>query len=43
MKKTLTEELKRIHTMIYGQQIVEQEQFIDNFLKSIGFKKEDDP
>ena len=43
MKKTLTEELKRMYTMIYGEQIVEQEQFIDNFLKSIGFKKEDDP
>ena len=43
MKKTLTEELRRMHTMIYGEQIVEQEQFVDNFLKSIGFKKEDEP
>ena len=43
MKKTLTEELRRMHTMIYGEQIVEQEQFVDNFLKNIGFKKEDEP
>lgn len=43
MKKTLTEELKRIHTMIYGEQFSEKEGFVDDFLKSIGFKKEEDP
>ena len=42
MKKTLTEELVRMHSMMYGTQISEQE-FIDRFLKDIGYRKEDDP
>ena len=42
MKKTLTEELVRMHSMMYGERIVEQE-FVDKFLKDIGYKKEDDP
>jgi GH24 family phage-related lysozyme (muramidase) len=42
MKKSLTEELNRMHSMMYGKQIDESE-FIDKFLKNIGFSKEDDP
>jgi len=42
MKKSLTEELNRMHSMIYGKRIDEQE-FVDKFLKNIGFSKEDDP
>ena len=42
MKKSLTEELNRMHSMMYGKQIDESE-FIDKFLKNIGFRKEDDP
>jgi len=42
MKKTLTEELVRMHSMMYGNQIVEQE-FVDRFLKDLGYRKEDDP
>jgi GH24 family phage-related lysozyme (muramidase) len=42
MKKTLTEELVRMHSMMYGNQIVEQE-FVDKFLKDLGYRKEDDP
>ena len=42
MKKTLTEELERMYSMIYGKQIVEQE-FVDKFLKDLGYRKEDDP
>ena len=42
MKKSLTEELNRMHSMMYGKQINESD-FVDNFLKNIGFKKEDDP
>jgi hypothetical protein len=43
MKQILAEELKRMHTIIYGEQIVEQEDFISSFLKGLGFEKEDDP
>ena len=42
MKKTLTEELERMYSMMYGKQIVEQE-FVDKFLKDLGYRKEDDP
>jgi GH24 family phage-related lysozyme (muramidase) len=42
MKKTLTEELDRMYSMMYGERIVEQE-FVDKFLKDIGYRKEDDP
>lgn len=41
MKRTLTEELKRIHSITYGDHIVEQEGFIDKILKTVGIK--DDP
>ena len=48
MKKTLTEELQRIHEITYGKQVV-NEGFIDNLLNKIGIggdkdgKKIDDP
>lgn len=42
MKKSLTEELNRMHSMMYGKQINESD-FVDKFLKNIGFKKDDDP
>jgi hypothetical protein len=48
MKKTLTEELQRIHEITYGKQVV-NEGFIDNLLNKIGMggnkdsKKIDDP
>lgn len=41
MKRTLTEELKRIHSITYGQKLTEQEGFIDKILKTVGVK--DDP
>ena len=42
MKKSLQEELKRIHTLTYGTEIIE-EGFLDNILKAVGIKKKDDP
>jgi len=46
MKRTLSEELERIHTMTYGKNVV-GENFIDKILNKIGIKrddkKEDDP
>lgn len=42
MEKRLLEELKRIHTLTYGQNMV-NESFIDNLLKTVGLKKKDEP
>lgn len=42
MKKSLQEDLKRIHTLTYGTQVIE-EGFLDNILKAVGLKKTDDP
>lgn len=42
MKKSLQEDLKRIHTLTYGTQVIE-EGFLDNILKAVGIKKTDDP
>ena len=48
MKKTLTEELQRIHEITYGKEVV-NEQYVDNLLNKIGLggdknsKKIDDP
>jgi peptidoglycan hydrolase-like protein with peptidoglycan-binding domain len=39
MKKSLTEELKRIHTITYGKEIIE-EGFLDNVLRKVGIKKD---
>jgi hypothetical protein len=42
MSKSLIDELKRIHTLTYGEKIV-NESFLDTVLKTIGLKKDDDP
>ena len=43
MKNTLTEELQKIHSITYGENIVIEEGFLDNILRKIGLKKEEDP
>jgi len=44
MKRSLTEELERIHTITYGKQVIEQEGFLDKILKGVGLKdKVDEP
>jgi peptidoglycan hydrolase-like protein with peptidoglycan-binding domain len=43
MKKTLAEELERIHSITYGKQLMEQEDFLDKLLAKAGLKKGDDP
>lgn len=42
MKKSLQEDLKRIHTLTYGNEAI-NEQFLDNILKTVGIRKDDDP
>ena len=42
MKKSLQEDLKRIHTLTYGSEVI-NEGFLDNILKAVGIKKTDDP
>lgn len=42
MKKSLQEDLKRIHTLTYGPKVIE-EGFLDNILKAAGIRKKDDP
>lgn len=42
MKNSLVEELKRIHTLTYGEKSV-NESFMDNLLKTVGYEKKDDP
>ena len=42
MKKSLQEDLERIHTLTYGPKVIE-EGFLDNILKAAGIKKKDDP
>jgi hypothetical protein len=41
MKRTLSEELERIHTMTYGKNVIVQENLIDKILNKIGLKKDD--
>jgi hypothetical protein len=43
MKNNLTEELQKIHSITYGENIVIEEGFLDNILRKIGLKKEEDP
>ena len=47
MKKTLREELERIHTLTYGKKVIEEQGFLDNLLTKVGLKKDekkvDDP
>ena len=40
MKKSLEEDLKRIHTLTYGKTVIE-EGFLDDVLRSVGLKKDD--
>ena len=40
MKKSLEEDLKRIHTITYGKTVIE-EGFLDDVLRSVGLKKDD--
>lgn len=42
MKKSLQEDLERIHTLTYGPKVIE-EGFLDNILKAAGIRKKDDP
>jgi len=43
MKKTLLEEIQRIHSITYGQKILSEQGFLDKISQGLGFKKEDDP
>jgi|Laugresu1bdmlbsd_1035121.scaffolds.fasta_scaffold00692_9 murein DD-endopeptidase MepM/ murein hydrolase activator NlpD/GH24 family phage-related lysozyme (muramidase) len=45
MKRNLTEELERIHTITYGKKVIEEQGFLDKILKGVGLKKDkvDDP
>ncbi len=43
MKRNLTEELKRIHSITYGKRVIEEQGFLDKILKGVGLKKSDDP
>lgn len=45
MKKTLTEELERIHNLTYGKGIVQEQEFVDTLKKKISslLGKDDDP
>jgi murein DD-endopeptidase MepM/ murein hydrolase activator NlpD len=40
MKRSLQEDLKRIHTLTYGKTLIE-EGFLDDVLRSVGLKKDD--
>ena len=42
MKKNLIEQLERIHRLNYGREAI-KEGFLDDILKSVGIKKQDDP
>jgi len=41
MKRSLTEELERIHTITYGKKVIEEQGFLDKLLKGVGLKKDD--
>lgn len=41
MKRSLTEELERIHTITYGKRVIEEQGFLDKLLKRVGLKKDD--
>jgi peptidoglycan hydrolase-like protein with peptidoglycan-binding domain len=47
MKRSLKEEIERIHTLTYGKKVVSEQNFVDKVLSSIGFnsetKKVDEP
>lgn len=41
MKRTLSEELERIHTMTYGKNVIAEQNLIDKILNKIGLKRDD--
>jgi len=43
MKKTLIEEIERIHTITYGPDILSEQNFLNKILQGVGLKKQDDP
>lgn len=43
MKKTLLEEIQRIHSITYGPEILSEQGFLDKISQGIGFTKKDDP
>lgn len=43
MKKTLQEELERIHSLTYGKEMVNEEGFFKKLLNKVGLTKTDDP
>jgi hypothetical protein len=43
MKRTLREDLERIHSITYGDKILQEQGFLDNLLKKVGLEKTDDP
>jgi len=43
MKKTLIEEIERIHSITYGPEILSEQNFLNRILQGIGLKKQDDP
>jgi murein DD-endopeptidase MepM/ murein hydrolase activator NlpD len=43
MKRTLSEELERIHSITYGKEVINEEGFLDKLLQKVGLKKSDDP
>jgi hypothetical protein len=42
MKKTITEELERIHKLTYGDKVVNESAFMEKILKTLGLDKESD-
>ena len=40
MKKSLREELERIHTITYGKRVVTEENIIDKIFKTIGIDRD---
>ena len=43
MKRTLSEELQRIHSITYGKKVIKEEGFLDKLLQKVGIEKSDDP
>lgn len=42
MKKTILEELERIHSVTYGKDIIEEQKLFDKILRALGIKKGED-
>jgi len=43
MKRTLSEELERIHSITYRKEVINEEGFLNKLLQKVGIKKTDDP